>query len=166
MRKDIFYLLILLLIVGSIAVFGDNYNMALTRSMADTLYCQINGDCNLTTLYVTNYTYINTTIISSNITGNINAYSISINGTSLYNIFLQSESDPYWQGDKINYYTKVESDAAYCAIGSCGTSSSNDLDIYGNMSLQKNIDWNSTETGDNDLYPIPEKIILIGGEFT
>jgi hypothetical protein len=70
-------------------IYATTIMNGLTKSYADTLYCQQNGDCKLSNLTVTNinYTTINVTISNLNITGNlnvsgtVNSYGYFVNGT-------------------------------------------------------------------------------------
>lgn len=53
--KKIIYIIIFILIIGISysAEYNKGYLDSLTRSIADELYCKINGDCTLSTLTVT-----------------------------------------------------------------------------------------------------------------
>jgi hypothetical protein len=85
----------------------------LSKPYADTLYCSINGNCN-----ISNLTYQNITYINYNVTG-----SITLNGTSLFDLFV---TYPYLQNNyynKTEVYNKTESDSLYCLVSSgCGSS--------------------------------------------
>ena len=179
------YILILILLLFAFFVHSEESSSSInwaSQGWVSTNFCQQGGNCNITNLTIINQNFYN---VTGNITAPyVNAYIawsyiygfppncpaghavVGLGGSLSCSTFLITETDPVWNSEKMNYYNKTESDLNYCAIGSCGVSTANDLDIYGNISLQKNIDWNSSETGDNDLYPLPEKIILIGGEFT
>ena len=89
MRKILLFGFLLLL---STFVYSETSSSSinwLSEQRANLLYCRQNGDCNLSNFYA-----INITTISQNVTGIVNAQGLSINGTSLQDIYYnQSQSN-------------------------------------------------------------------------
>ena len=96
------FILFLTISIASARQLTIDYNNPLTRSTADNIYCMFNGICSLSSLIVENLTvtnYVNLTVTSYNVTGdmsvsgNVNAYSYYINGTGIYDIFVDEAGD-------------------------------------------------------------------------
>lgn len=95
-----------IILISSIVLSSESSMNFLTKGFADTLYCKINGDCSLSTLNVTNLRVINTTLTNQNVTGNVNAYSFSVNGTDLsytYQVLLINSSNITCSGNQCWY---------------------------------------------------------------
>ncbi len=82
--KKAFYILIVFVIMVSITsanVYIQDYNNPLTRSIGDTIYCMINGDCEIDNLIVENLTVqgdvLNVSVINYNVTGVLSADNIT-----------------------------------------------------------------------------------------
>lgn len=91
------------------SIAETSYNF-LTKGFADTLYCQQNGICNLTSLNVNNVT-------AYNVTGVVNAYGYNINGTSIFNLIPQKNVSGLVarinrNGTTTYYSTNTNTDAA------------------------------------------------------
>jgi len=70
-----YYLLLMIMIVLSTSVYSDTSFNFLTKGWADTLYCSLNGDCNISSLSVGNLTvydqFLNVSVVDYNVTGNM-----------------------------------------------------------------------------------------------
>lgn len=89
--------------------YTQDYNNALTRGLADTLYCRINGDCTLNNLTVTGG-YFNVSVVDYNVTGNmqvsgnVTADYYFGDGSKLTNVLHLNQDN--WFGDSWITYTQ------------------------------------------------------------
>jgi hypothetical protein len=94
------YIFILSLVVFSSFAFAliddtreltiTNLIPGLTKMQADILYCQQNGNCNISNLNV-----INTTVTNQNVTGMVNAYGYTVNGTNINYFYWSQNTNQY-----------------------------------------------------------------------